>query len=198
VNRAGGLTPFAYLKGATLIRKNKDESNKKQLELLSAINEKDSIAGDAKVIEKSDGFKIGIDLEQIINNGGAGTAIDLFLEEGDELLIPTEKQTVEVRGEVLSPTLVQFKKEKSLKNYIDNAGGYSQKAKQNKAFVVYSNGDIETVKSFLFFKSYPKIEPGAIIFVPVVEEKQGLSTQEILGITTSIGTLGLIIQSLTR
>ena len=198
VNRAGGLTPFAYLKGATLIRKNSDESNKKQLELLNEINENNTIAGDANVVQNSNDFKIGIDLDQIINRGGAGTAIDLYLEEGDELLIPTEKQTVQVRGEVLSPTLVLFKKGKSLKNYIDSSGGYSQKAKRNKAFVVHSNGDIETVKSFLFFKSDPKIEPGAVIFVPAKEEKKGLSTQEILGITTGIGTLGLIIQALTR
>lgn len=198
VERAGGLTDYAYLKGATLIRKKMDESDKKQLDLLKTINEKDSITGSVKELETSKGFKIGIDLHKIIKEGGANTDIDLFLEEGDELLIPSEKQTIEVRGEVLSPSLVQFKKGKSLKSYIDNSGGYSQKAKRGKTFVLYSNGDIETVKSFLFFRSYPKLEPGAVIFVPTKEESRGLSTQEILGITTSIGTLGLIIQSITK
>uniref|UniRef100_UPI0040489ECE SLBB domain-containing protein n=1 Tax=Polaribacter sp. TaxID=1920175 RepID=UPI0040489ECE len=198
VKRAGGLTPFAFLKGATLVRRKVDDSNKKQLELLKRINEKDSITLDDNELKQSKGFKIGINLDVILNKGGAGTDVDLFLEEGDELLIPTEKQTVEVRGEVLSPSLVKFKEGKSLKNYIENSGGYSQKAKRSKSFVIYSNGDIETVKSFLFFKTYPKIEPGSVIFVPIKEEERGLSTQEILGITTSIGTLGLIIQSLTK
>tara|TARA_R110002096_G_scaffold129726_1_gene278703 strand:- start:2617 stop:3870 length:1254 start_codon:yes stop_codon:yes gene_type:complete len=197
IKRAGGLTPYAYLKGATLIRKKMDESDKKQLDLLKSINEKDTIVKDSKFIENK-GFKIGIDLDKILNKGGANTSIDLFLEEGDELLIPSEKQTIEVKGEVLSPSLVQYKKGKSLKNYINNSGGYSQKAKKSKTFVLYSNGDIKTVKNFLFFKSYPKLEPGAVIFVPTKEEAQRMSTQEILGITTSIGTLGLIIQSITK
>ena len=198
VKRAGGLTPYAYLKGATLIRKKVDELDKKQMDLLKSINEKDSLVKDNKFIDINKGFKIGIDLDKILNKGGAGTDIDLFIKEGDELIIPSEKQTIEVRGEVLSPSLVQFNKRKSLKNYIENSGGYSQNAKKNKTFVIYSNGDIKTVKRFLFFKTYPKLEPGSIIFVPTKEEAKAMSTQEILGITTGIGTLGLIIQSLTK
>ena len=174
-----------------------DESDKKQLDLLKSINEKDTIVKDSKFIENK-GFKIGIDLDKILNKGGANTSIDLFLEEGDELLIPSEKQTIEVKGEVLSPSLIQFKKGKSLKNYINNSGGYSIKAKRSKTFVIYSNGDKATIKRFLFFKSYPKLEPGAVIFVPTKKEAQRMSTQEVLGITTSIGTLALIIQSLKK
>ncbi|WKD86093.1 Polysialic acid transport protein KpsD [Polaribacter huanghezhanensis] len=200
IKRAGGLTPFAYVKGATLVRENEEESVRKQEELLKKINEKDSITNNEKKLEREkDGFKIGIDLDKILNRGGAGTDIDLFLEEGDELLIPSEKQTIEVRGEVLSPALIHYKHGKGLKSYVNNSGGFSQKAKKSKIFVVYSNGDIKAVRSFLFFRTYPKLEPGAIIFVPSkTESKNQLSTQEILGITSSIGTIALIIQSLKK
>lgn len=198
IKRAGGLTEFAYVVGATLVRKNQDESSLNQQQLLKDINEKDSIT-DKKIEEIKSGFKIGIDLNAILNKGGIGSDIDLFLEEGDELLIPSEKQTVEVRGEVLSPTLVHFKQGKSLKSYVNNSGGFSENAKKSKAFVVYSNGDIKSVKRFLFFKFYPKLEPGAVIFVPSeIENKNKLSTTEILGITSSLGTIALIIQSLTK
>lgn len=201
VKRAGGLTPYAYVKGATLIRKKVEESDLKQEELLKEINGKDSITNNVKSLEKlktNEGFKIGIDLKSILGKG-LGSDIDLFLEEGDELLIPSEKQTVEVRGEVLSPALVHFKPGKSLKSYINNSGGFSVKAKKSKAFVIYSNGDIKSVKNYFFFRVYPKLEPGAIIFVPSKSESVNkLSTQEILGITSSIGTLGLIIQSLAK
>ena len=198
VQRAGGLTPFAYIKGATLIRYKTDENNVFQQEVLVDINKKDSIANQ-KDIQKRDRFKIGINLEKILSKEGTGSDIDLFLEEGDELLIPSEEQTVEVRGEVLSPALVHFKPGKNLKSYVNNAGGFSQNAKNSKIFVIYSNGDIKSVKSFLFFKSYPKLEPGAIIFVPSKSEvKNGLTTQELLGITTGIGTLAVIIQSLQK
>ena len=196
IKRAGGLTQFAYVEGATLVRKNQDESSLNQEELLKGINEKDSITSNLNDLTVKTGSKIGIDLKAILN-GGAGTDIDLFLEEGDELLIPSEKQTIEVRGEVLSPTLVHFKPRKSLKSYVNNSGGFSEKAKKSKTFVIYSNGDIKSVKRFLFFKFYPKLEPGAVIFVPsVIENNNKLSVTEVLGITTSITTLGILIQNI--
>lgn len=197
IKKAGGLTPYAYVKGATLYRKMKDENDLKLLETLKVINEKDSISHDK--IEEDKVFKIGIKLDLILKRGGVGSKHDLFLEEGDELLIPSEKQTIEVKGEVLSPSLVRFDKSKSLKDYIENSGGFSQKAKKGKVFVLYSNGEIKTVKKYFFFRSFPKIEPGSVIFVPEKSEsKNKMSLQELLGITSAIGTLGLIIQSLTK
>ena len=62
--------------------------------------------------------------------------------------------------------------------------------------MVYANGDIKATKSFLFFKKYPKLEPGAIILVPRKAEKEKTSIQEVLGITTTLGTLALLINSL--
>jgi protein involved in polysaccharide export with SLBB domain len=199
IKRAGGLTPFAYVKGATLVRRKVDATDVKQEELLKNINKKDTITKNLNILEKDTGFKIGIDLNAILNKGGIGSDIDLFLEEGDELLIPSEKQTVEVRGEVLSPALVHFKSKKNLKSYINSSGGFSENAKKSKTFVIYSNGDIKAVRRFLFFKFYPKLEPGAVIFVPSkLEKKSKLSTQEILGITSGLGTIAVLIQSLTK
>lgn len=199
VKRAGGLTPFAYVNGATLLRKKEGETDITQQKLLRNINEKDTITKNVKFLEKANSFKIGIDLNTILNKGGAGTEIDLFLEEGDELIIPSEKQTIEVRGEVLSPALVHFKSGKSLTEYVNNSGGYSEGAKKAKTFVIYSNGDIKTTKKFLFFKFHPRLEPGAIIFVPTkIAKRNKLTTQEVLGITSGIGTIALIIQALKK
>jgi len=66
IKRAGGLTPFAYVKGATLVRKKKEESDKQE-ELLKNINEKDSITDNKKTLDKKEGFKIGIDLDAILH-----------------------------------------------------------------------------------------------------------------------------------
>ena len=199
VKRAGGLSPFAYVKGATLVRKGFYESDLRQEEQLRAIGEKDSITDDIKLINKletNEGFKIGIDLKEILGEG-MGSEIDLFLEEGDELLIPSEKQTIQVRGEVLLPSLVRFQLKKTLKSYVHNSGGFSENAKKSKAFVIYSNGRIKTTKNYFFFKVYPKLEPGAIIYIPTKQKnKKKLSTPEVLGITSGLGTIALIIQSL--
>jgi protein involved in polysaccharide export with SLBB domain len=198
IKRAGGVTPFAYLRGATLYRKKKTISDIILLESLQEINRKDSITS-IDQIKQGEFHKIGIQLDKILKGDSAAEDYDLFLEEGDEIIIPSQKQTIEVKGEVLQPSLVKFQKGKDLKKYIENSGGFSQKAKKGKIFVLYASGEIKTVKNFLFFKSYPELIPGAVIFVPQKEvSKNRMSLQEILGITTGLGTLGVIIQALTN
>ena len=145
---------------------------------------------------KRNGKLVGINLEAILKSPKSKN--DLFLLEDDVLNIPSEVQTVEVTGQVYTPSLIAFKEEKSLKYYIENSGGFTFEADKSKLSVQYLNGEIKTVKRFLFFKSYPKLQAGARIVVPTKPERKKLSTQEILGITTSIGTLGILIQNLIR
>lgn len=195
--RAGGLNKFAYVKGASLIRR-KNLEQEQQKEALKEIIAKDSLAGKEEIVLKTS-FPIGIDLEAIMKVAGESADIDMILEEGDVLMIPPAQQTVEVQGEVMSPSLVRFEKGNSLKRYIRSSGGFSEEAKKSKVYVIYSNGDIKTVQSYWFFKIYPKLAPGAVIFVPSKEEVNNrMSTQEIMGITTSLATLGVLIQSLTK
>ncbi|MDC1375399.1 SLBB domain-containing protein [Polaribacter sp.] len=165
IQRAGGLTQFAFTKGAVLIRKT----------------------------EKANG-NVAIDLEAILKN--KGTFIDMYLEEGDILSIPSQLQTIEVKGMVLKPSLVQFENGLSLRKYISKSGGFSEDADKNKIYVAYANGDIKTTKRFLFIKMYPKLESGAVIFVPEKTVKEKMSTAEFMGITTSIATLGILIQTI--
>lgn len=194
IKRSGGLSPYAYLKGATLIRKKQGFEDKQQLKFLEQISKKDSLLDDITEIKE---FKIGIDLEKILKY--QNTDFDLVLNEGDLLLIPSVKQTVEVQGEILSPSLVRFEPKKSLKHYIERSGGFSEDAKRGKVYVIYANGDIATVSKFLFFKSYPKLEPGATILVPARKPREGgMSVQAILGITTSLATLGVLVNNLTN
>ena len=193
VKRAGGVTDFAYLKGATLFRRIEDAAIKK---LIYNVESKDVAIDKLKEFSKSKITSIAIDLEEIIKNPGAES--DLILLEGDELVIPEIKETVQVSGEVLVPSLVKYKKGYRLKDYVNSSGGFTDAAKKSKIFVRYSNGEIKTVSRFLFFKFYPKLEPGAGVFVPTKVAKEKMSTQEVLGITSSIATLALIIQSLTR
>ena len=192
IDKAGGLSPYAYIQGATLYRKKSDIEKKLQDELLETISENDSLVE----IDNQESFKIGIKLTEILKEGGKGSFYDLILEEGDELFIPSQRQTVEIQGEVLLPSMVRFEKSKTLKSYIDKSGGYSEFAKSDDVYVIYANGDIKATKSFLFFKKYPKLEPGAVILVPKKSEKTRMSIQEILGITTTLGTLALLINSL--
>ena len=143
-----------------------------------------------------EGNLVGIDLKAILEKPKSEQ--DLLLREGDVLKIPEQTQTVQVMGEVYVPSLVKFQQGKSLRYYIENSGGFTNDAKPRNLSVRYQNGEIKTVKQFLFFKSYPSIEPGAKIVVPKRPENKKMSTQEVIGITTSIATLGILIQTLTR
>ena len=143
---------------------------------------------------KGSNGKLAIDLEMILKN--KGTDIDMFLREGDQVLIPSKRQTVKVSGMVLKPSLVQYKKGLSLRKYIFKSGGFAETAKKTKIYVLYANGDIKTVKRFLFIKRYPELAPGATIYVPAKPVKEKMSTGELLGITTSIATLGILIKTM--
>jgi protein involved in polysaccharide export with SLBB domain len=188
IQRAGGLTQFAFIKGAILIRKTNTDVSK---EALLNVTKKDDIS-ESEVLSSE--FKVAIDLEAILKN--KGTLIDMYLEEGDIISIPSQLQTIEITGMVLKPSLVQFENGLSLRKYISKSGGFSEDADKNKIYVAYANGDIKTTKRFLFIKRYPKLEPGAVIFVPEKTVKEKMSTAEIMGITTSIATLGILIQTI--
>lgn len=197
IEQAGGLTKFAYVEGAFLSRRNNTLEDIKQLDLIESFGDKDSLTVSSEEIKKKSFFKIGTDLKKIMSKG-KHTKYDLILEEGDELFIPSERQIVKVEGEVLSPSLVRYEKGKSFKYYIENSGGFSSNAKKNKAYVVYANGDIKTTKSFLFFKSYPDVKPGAVILVPKKPEvRNKVTTQQVIAVTTGLATLGVLVKTLT-
>jgi len=196
VAKAGGFSPYAYIKGATLMRKINKNTDKEQLKLLENLGQKDTLVA---VKPDATEFKIGINLDKIMAKAGKKSDIDLILKEGDVLIIPSEKQTVEVRGEVLSPSLSRFAKQNSFKTYINNSGGFTEDAKKSKAFVVYANGDIRSIKRFLFFKSYPKIEPGSVIIIPKKGEgKNRMSLQEMVTLTTGLSTLGILLRTFIK
>ena len=190
IERAGGVTPYAYLKGATLIRKMKDLSDKEQIKQLQELN---NATNEIKIekIGNDNEYRVGINLEKIMKNKNSYQ--NLILKNEDILIIPSEKQTVEVKGLVLAPSLIQYEKGKTLKSYVNNAGGFANNARKRAAYVMYANGSVEGTRNFLFFKSYPKIEPGSIIIIPEKPERKSLSTTETISITTALTTLMILI-----
>ncbi|MDB4205471.1 SLBB domain-containing protein [Polaribacter sp.] len=193
VKKAGGFSPYAYLEGATLVRQiSPGSEEKQQIKLLKIIKEKDSLFNVNLEVNE---FKIGIDLVKIMNSNEDESARNLLLKEGDVLIIPSKKETIEIRGGVLAPSLVEFDKSFSLKEYIHKSGGFSENANRSKVHVIYANGEVSSTKSFLFFKSYPKIKSGALIVVPNKSDRRKISTQEVIAISSGLATLGLLINT---
>ncbi|AEE20757.1 SLBB domain-containing protein [Dokdonia sp. 4H-3-7-5] len=195
IQNAGGLSPYANIKGATLIRKLRVRDEKTQRALV------ENLSDDGEIINENNDkeFRIALDLEKILSSNKNKLKYDIILEEGDQLTIPSFKQTVEVRGEVLAPALIRFDKRKSLKSYINGSGGFTSNAKKGKVYVIKANGEVSSTKKFLFFRNYPDVEPGSVILIPPKPERTGgLSVQEIIGITTGLGTLGLLVDRLAN
>ena len=198
IERSGGLAPYAYVEGATLVRKKDknekdDKAQEKQLKKLKK-TDKDLTLIETKEEEKTpeaSEYRVGINLKKIMENKNSYQ--DLVLKDGDVLIIPSEKQTVEVKGLVLAPSLVRYEKGKSTRSYINSAGGFSDNAQKKSVYVVYANGDVKGTSRFHFFRSYPKVDPGALVIVPEKPEKKSLSTTETVSVMTALTTLAILI-----
>ena len=95
-------------------------------------------------------------------------------------------------------TQVPYNPVQNFKEYISSAGGYSGEAWKKNAYVVYANGKAATTRHFLFFKSYPKIQPGSEIIIPKKIEKKGMSTGEIIGISSALASLAGVVIAILR
>ena len=135
---------------------------------------------------------IAIDLSEIIKNKKSTS--DLLIQSGDTLFIPKKLETVRLRGQLLNPTTLRHKKNKSTKYYINNAGGFKARANKSKTYVIYPNGQARATKKFLFFNIYPKVVPGSEIIVPKkIPKKSSIGIGTLTAIVSGIATLVLAI-----
>jgi protein involved in polysaccharide export with SLBB domain len=243
IRRAGGLTDFAYIKGATLIRRTEfyqatSEMQRKEMnlrDLLENLNleemdptesqalflerlarsisnkasSKATEAGEMVIDARSEILQeisenrlgigpvkireteaIAIDLEAVLSN--PGSRFDLILEEGDIITIPRQLQTVRLRGDVIYPTTVRYEGLRGLRYYINRAGGFDNRAKRKRTYVIYANGEVARTKHFLFFNAFPGVEPGAEVIVPSKGPRIPIRPGDLLGITTGLATMALI------
>ena len=73
------------------------------------------------------------------------------------------------------------------------SGGFAANAKKNKTYVIYANGSVDKTTNFMGIKNFPDVAPGAEIVVPQKQAKEKMSTGEIIGITSALSSMALII-----
>ena len=202
IKRAGGLTVNSFPEGALLIRAkdNTITGNVIKENKLNALRKqsKDTIEID-RIIEDENARNtdiVGIDLNKIINK--PGSKYDLLLRDSDQVIIPIIRQTVLVSGQVLYPVRLRHEKGENFRSYISQAGGFTSKALKRRSYIIYSNGTAKATKNFLFFKIYPKVKPGCELVVPLKDDKKGLSTIEIVTLTTSLTSMFVILSTVLK
>lgn len=141
---------------------------------------------------------VSIDLGKIIDPKST-IKYDVQLQEGDILYIPTFNETVGVSGDVLYPVAVKYIQGTSLKNYVNQAGGFNNTALKGRSYVVEANGVVRRTHRFFGIKFYPIVSPGSQVFVPKNNKpKSNFSIDRVLGLVSSLVTTYLLVKNLTK
>ena len=182
VKAAGGLTNEAYVRGARLERTMTDDEKSR---LAAAIELAKQNASDKDTLnldqmKTSDVYTVGIDLEKALANPGSD--YDVQVRDGDRLIVPEYNGTVKISGNVLLPNTVAYVPGKSWKYYINQAGGFADRSKKSKSYIVYQNGTATRVDK-------GKVEPGCEIIVPKKGKRDMSNVMQWVSIGTSMASL---------
>jgi polysaccharide export outer membrane protein len=185
IKRAGGLTEQAYPKGAIFSRKSerireeqryKTQAQSLELNLATSlqITEDDKkpnqteLAFARNLIAELKGAealgRITVEADPTILE--TQPELDILLESGDKIYIPKRPLTVRVAGEILSPAALQFRTGKNPRDYINEAGGFSYNADQDRSFVVFPDGSAQPLSVSAWNHKAAMIPPGSTIIVP--------------------------------
>lgn len=196
IKESGGITPGAYVKGASLKRKLSDDEIR-QVETLLQLSNANKQSKDSIALSMADihDYPVGINLERALSHPGCTE--DLVLQDGDILYIPQLQSTVKISGAVTYPNSITYNKGMSVRDCLSQAGGYNDLSRKYP-IVIYMNGQVATTrKTGIFFKRYPKVEPGCEIVVPSKSQRdRGASLSEIMSISSSATSMAAMVTSI--
>lgn len=206
IKAAGGINGRGYAAGATLVRRI-NESERKRLETAKkmALEQYETVAAEEaartgqkmdltnseriKKFQIEDTYSVGIELDKALANPGSDA--DIVLREGDRIVVPQYTGTVKINGEVMYPNTVGYVKGKKASYYIDQAGGFSNKAKKRQSYIIYMNGTVAKVAH------NAKPMPGCEIVVPAKATTK-MSIAETMTIGTSVASIATMIATLAN
>ncbi|NRF31332.1 SLBB domain-containing protein [Vibrio coralliilyticus] len=196
IERAGGLTQFAYAQGAVFSRESLRRQEEERLKLLNlqlkqeignlALRRQNSsatyttspteamtIADELASTEAIGRLVINLP-EALAGNSNA----DIIVEKGDKLYVPARQPIVSVMGEVQFSSNHTFTPGMTIEDYISSAGGTKKQADTDRIYVVRADGSVMLPNnSFWFSRKSNPLEPGDTIIVPIdTDYLDGLSS----------------------
>jgi protein involved in polysaccharide export with SLBB domain len=141
------------------------------------------------------GKVVGVDIVNIMQNRDDEN--NLVLNSGDALEIPRKKETVTINGQVYNATTVPYSVGLKFKDYLNLAGGTTDSAYVKNAYVKYGNGRLDRTKSFLGIKTFPKVENGSEIIVPV-RRKYRWTPAERIAVSSAMVSIATILVTVLR
>ena len=192
IKMAGGVTSDAYVRGARLERKLNDDEKARRKFLMKQLryqsDDKDTINTDQ--LDLGDTYTVGIYMDKALEN--PGSEYDVVLREGDRIVVPEYNGTVKISGNVMYPNTVSYHPGKSYKYYIKQAGGFGNRAKKSKTWILYQNGTMAIVGHGT------KIEPGCEIIVPTKIPFDYSKLSQLIQIGTNMTSLVAMIVILSK
>ncbi|MFZ9154914.1 MAG: SLBB domain-containing protein [Schleiferiaceae bacterium] len=176
LERSGGLTPYADLYGAYLIRQTLLSPGDTAREGANF----EVVQGDAYLLDT-----IAIGRPSLIGRR------NFTLQDGDELFVMSRQTTVRLEGAVFQPSTVAHNGSWSFARYLSLAGGSSEIGNSRKAYVIYPNGAAERSRNYVLWVKRPKVVSGSTVVVPEKPLKTGKTSP------AEIAALGGVLASIT-
>lgn len=186
VQRAGGLTEYAFANGAVFTRTELQKlESERMLQLAQDLRREMSSSmitgsGNSTSVSYSELNQLLSDLTNVTPVGrlvidlpyilSGSTGADVQLKDGDRLVVPSQRNTVNVIGEVQLASAHIYDGSLSAQDYLRRAGGLRKKADDERIFIVKANGGVEMMANtswFGFGNSQQRLEPGDTIVVPL-------------------------------
>ena len=189
LERAGGVTEYAYVPGAVFTRVELKEQQERRLEEMQRRLAED--IAKAQLVEKDASRRSGdigkaqellsklqqtpalgrlvIDLDKVLADN---SEYHIPLQNGDALSVPSRKNSVTIIGEVQLPISQVFEPVLDYRDYIDRSGGTTDKADEDRIYVIKANGGVQLPEEGHWFASNDvRIDPGDTIVVPLDSDK---------------------------
>jgi polysaccharide export outer membrane protein len=191
IQRAGGFSKQAYLRGAVFLRLSVKEQQLRHAEevgrrlegqlqarlqqakdeseragLMAALQRRQQLLGEIQRAPYLGRVVIKVDSRMKFKD----TDWDMELENGDVLFVGPKVSTVSVLGEVSSPTtLIHTRKTNQVGEVLAKAGGVNTYGDYSQTFYVAPDGVISTPGSTPWYSSFKckAVEPGGTVIVPL-------------------------------
>lgn len=148
LERAGGLTPRAFVPGISLSRRSIAENIRRQNlpEMIASTQllQRDSLGNVEPLppvpVDAEKVSRIIFDPEELFKSKGRKG--DLSLRAGDEIFVPDAPSGIQVLGAVASVGTIGYERGKSVNHYIKKAGGFTPNADKKETRLVKASGRV--------------------------------------------------------
>jgi len=190
--RAGGLTQYAFPEGSVFTRRELREREQRELDQLANRMQNDiafvalegsvaNQAGAASALTVGQSLltqlrqakavgRLVINLPRLMQSP-PGSQYDVVLRDGDELIVPKQRQEVTVIGEVQAVSSHLWHAGLTRDDYIAMSGGETRRADHGRIYVVRADGSVVPNAGSRWFRTAnEEIKPGDTVVVPLNAE----------------------------